>query len=111
MRADDREALEIVRAHLDCGHLYDLDFGRYKGYENRGWAAHVKYRVSRLSELHDNVVPFFSRHTLFGRKREAFELFAELVELMYRKEHLQTAGLNEAKVLAEQLAAHNRRGG
>jgi hypothetical protein len=30
---------------------------------------------------------------LFGRKREAFELFAELVELMYRKDHLQAAGL------------------
>jgi LAGLIDADG endonuclease len=111
MRADDRAALEIVRAHLDCGHLYDLDFGRYEGYANRGWKAHVKYRVSRLPDLHDKVVPFFSRHTLFGRKREAFELFAELVELMYRKDHLQAAGLIEAKVLAERLAAHNRRGG
>jgi hypothetical protein len=30
---------------------------------------------------------------------------------MYRKDHLQAAGLIEAKVLAERLAVHNRRGG
>jgi hypothetical protein len=111
MRADDRVALEIVRDFLGCGRLYELDFGRYEGYEARGWKPHVKYRVSRLAELHDNVVPFFSRHKLFGRKREAFELFAELVELMSSKEHLEANGLLHAKDLARRLAEHNRRGG
>jgi len=110
MRADDRAALELVQAQLNCGHLYDLDFGRYEGYEERGWKAHVKYRVTRLSDLHDKVVPFFSQHRLFGRKREAFELFAELVQLMYRKAHLESTGLFEAKALAARLAEHNRRG-
>ena len=69
-----------------------------------------KYRVTRLSDLHGKVVPFFSQHKLFGRKREAFELFAELVQLMFRKSHLESAGLMKAKALAARLAEHNKRG-
>src|SRR5918992_1771775 len=42
MRADDRAALDIVRAQLDCGRVYKLDFGRYGGYEDRGWKPHAK---------------------------------------------------------------------
>src|SRR6266498_763333 len=87
MRHDDREVLEGVRAHLACGRVYDLDFGRYRGYEAKGWRPHAKYRVSNLADLHEKVVPFFRQHPLFGRKRRAFELFADLVELMRRGRH------------------------
>src|SRR6266540_297312 len=82
MRHDEREVLEGVRSHLRCGGVHDLDFGRYRGYEARGWRPHVKYRVSRLADLQGKVIPFFWQHQLFGRKRRAFDLFAELVELM-----------------------------
>src|SRR5918992_3682210 len=77
MRHDDREVLEYVRDHLGCGAIYDLDFGRYRGYESKGWKPHVKYRVSNLADLHGKVVPFFRSRALFGRKRRAFELFSE----------------------------------
>jgi hypothetical protein len=110
MRHDDREVLEGVRTHLGCGNVYLLDFGRYRGYEARGWQPHVKYRVSNLGDLHERVVPFFRRHQLFGRKRGAFEIFAELVDLMARGEHLEPKGLARAKDLAGHLTNHNRKG-
>ena len=68
MRADDRVAVEAVRDHLGCGSIFELDFGRYAGYEDKGWQPHVKYRVTRLSDLSELVVPFFNEHRLFGRK-------------------------------------------
>lgn len=110
MRADDREVLEEVRGHLGCGNIYDLDFGRYRGYESKGWRPHVKYRVSNLADLHAKVVPFFRRYALFGQKRAAFELFAEMVEMMNRKEHLTPDGLERAKALAAALTKHNKKG-
>ena len=109
MRHDDREVLEYVRDHLGCGAIYDLDFGRYRGYESKGWKPHVKYRVSNLADLHGKVVPFF-RSRLFGRKRRAFELFSELVEMMERREHLTPEGLEAAKDLAKRLTDHNKKG-
>lgn len=52
MREDERPALEAVMDHLGCGRIYDLDFGRYKGYEQKRWSPHVKFRVTRISDLH-----------------------------------------------------------
>lgn len=110
MRNDDRAALEGVQIHLDCGQIYTLDFGRYRGYETRGWVPHAKFRVGRLSDLHNKVVPFFLHHPLFGRKAAAFDLFAELVELLHSRVHRTPGGLIQARCVAEQLREHNRRG-
>ena|SRR5579862_595930 len=110
MRHDDREVLEGIRSHLDCGSIYDLDFGRYKGYESKKWKPHVKYRVGNLADMRDKVVPFFRRYPLFGRKRTAFELCAEIVELLHAKEHLTPKGLEKVRVLAGLLTEHNKRG-
>jgi hypothetical protein len=110
MRHDEREVLEEVRAYMACGNVYDLDFGRYRGYEPRRWRPHVKYRVSNLADLQSKVVPFFRRHLLFGRKRRGFEIFAELVDAMSRREHLSEDGFRRARDLATQLTEHNKRG-
>ena len=66
--------------------------------------------MSNLADLQSKVVPFFRRFVLFGRKRRAFEIFAELVESMSRREHLSEEGFRKAKDLATQLTEHNKRG-
>jgi hypothetical protein len=110
MRADDIGALECVREQLGCGHIYHLDFGRYKGYADRSWHPHAKYRVTRLVDLYGKVVPYFRRHQLFGRKATAFGLFAEIVEGLYQRAHRTEQGLEEMRRLAQLLADHNVRG-
>jgi hypothetical protein len=110
MRADERDVLEEVRRHLGCGQIYELDFGRYRGYEMKNWHKHAKLRVSSVRDLQEGVVPFFKANSLFGRKRAAFEIFSELVELLHAKQHRDCDGLARAKDLAHRLALHNARG-
>ncbi len=110
MRADEREVLEQVQSELGCGAIYDLDFGRYRGYESKNWQPHAKFRVSSVVHLHTYVVPFFRDNELFGRKRVAFGIFAELVALLHRGAHREPEGLSQARGLAEALRAHNERG-
>jgi hypothetical protein len=110
MRHEEREVLEEIAHQLGCGRIYDLDFGRYRGYKAKGWERHVKLRVSNLRDLNARVLPFFREHGLFGRKRMAFEVFAELVELLHAREHLSPSGLEECKEVAARLAEHNGRG-
>jgi hypothetical protein len=50
------------------------------------------------------------KHELFGRKRNAFDLFAELVELLHARKHLTASGLEGCKAVSVRLAEHNRRG-
>lgn len=110
MRADERPVLEAVQAHLGCGGIYHLDFGRYRNYRERNWRRHAKYRVSRIADLHQRVVPFFDEYELFGRKKLAFEIFKSLVEVVYSRRHLTEEGLLEARLLARTLGQHNERG-
>lgn len=110
MRRDDEPVLDAARSLLECGAIYHLDFGRYRGYATAGWQPHAKFRVTRLEDLHYKVIPFFRRHQLFGRKQRSFCIFSEIVEGLAARDHLDPAGLQRLKRLAHLLSLHNQRG-
>jgi hypothetical protein len=54
------------------------------------------YEVSSTVVLRDRVIPFFERDVVpLSCKRETFERFKEIVEMICRKEHLRNDGLAE----------------
>lgn len=108
--AQDREILDAIQNMFGCGSVYDLDFGRYKGYESKKWKPHVKYRVSNQSDLREKVVPFFDKHPLFGKKLEAFKLFKEILNKLSKGEQKTPESLEELKKLADQLKSVNKKG-
>jgi hypothetical protein len=110
VRADDREILEAIRKIIGCGNIYELDFGRYRGYESKGWKPHVKYRVSNFLDIKEKVVPFFRRYPPFGKKRMAFGIFCEVVEAMNKRQHLSEETLGFLKEKVKLLNALNKKG-
>jgi len=110
VRYDDKDVLEAVREHLGCGNIYNLDFGRYKGYEQKKWKPHVKYRVSNFEDISRKVVPFFKRYSLFGKKKRSFDLFCEVVNLMEQKAHLGQEGLQRISSIVNELRSLNKKG-
>ena len=110
LRFDDKPILEAIQSQLGCGQIYDLDFGRYKGYEQKNWKPHVKYRVSNFADLSQKVVPFFKKNPLFGKKKKSFEIFQMIVGFMENKQHLEEGGLQEIKQLVRELNELNKKG-
>lgn len=110
VRHDDREILEGMKSVLGCGNIYELDFGRYRGYEGKGWRPHVKYRVSNIRDIRERVIPFFQKHILFGRKRRCFDLFCRVVSMMDDRRHLAADGIEEIKAVVRDLNALNKKG-
>jgi len=110
VREDDREVLEAVRNTINCGNLYQLDFGRYKGYEDKKWRPHCKLRVSNFQDISKKVVPFFEKFPLFGTKQKSFNVFAEVVKRMEKGEHLKEDSLEQIKLLVKQLNSLNKKG-
>jgi hypothetical protein len=52
------------------------------------------YEISSTRVLREKVIPFFERYVVpFSCKRETFERFREIIEMMERKEHLSLHGL------------------
>ncbi len=61
-------------------------------YENTG---HVTYRVTKLSDIQDKIIPFFLKYPLQGYKLRDFNKFCSVAELMKNKAHLTVEGLDK----------------
>ena len=110
VKESDREILEAIQRTLGCGNIYSLDFGRYKGYRQKKWHRHVKYRVSNFNDIWTRVIPFFKKYPLYGVKGQSFRVYCEIAERIYMREHLTYAGLEHIKTLVNQLKALNKKG-
>ena len=110
VRHDDRDVLKALQSAIGCGNVYDLDFGRYKGYEEKKWQPHVKYRVSNFEDIQSKVIPFFRQYPLFGRKRKCFDLFCQIVDAMILKNHLVPDKLEAVKALVREMNILNKKG-
>jgi len=110
MRADESNLLDEVRNHLRCGNLYYLNFGRYKGYEQKNWRDHIKYRVSSFEDIALKVIPFFEIYRLYGTKLKSFELFRSLATYIEEKKHLDSNYILEIKNIVTQLQSNNKKG-
>lgn len=109
-RQSDREVLEAVKKVIGCGNLYQLDFGRYRGYEQKNWQPHVKFRVSNFQDISEKVVPFFEKYPLFGTKQKSFKVFSEIVKRIEKGEHLKEDSLEQLKLLVKSLNLLNKKG-
>lgn len=57
----------------------------------------VYYVVQKLSDLTENIIPFFNKYTLLGVKVKDFEDFKRAAKLMESKAHLTKEGLEEIR--------------
>lgn len=57
----------------------------------------VYYVVQRLSDLTENIIPFFDKYSLQGVKVKDFEDFKKVSKLMKSRAHLTKEGLEEIR--------------
>jgi hypothetical protein len=85
-------------------------FGCGKVYQNKRFDNHREdlfmYVVERRRDLRDVIIPFFRANPLRTSKRENFEKFASVIDMMEHRRHLTTDGLVE---IAEVVQTMNHR--
>jgi hypothetical protein len=99
LRADDREILERIKKTLGCGKIYECNYERY------GWYPHVKYKVSRLDEISEILIPFLEKWPLQAKKAKAFHFFKKIIKKRMKKEHLTKRGVREIIKLQKEIRA------
>mgnify|MGYP001576008308 CR=1 FL=1 len=88
----DRVILAKIKDTLGCGTLRERKDGV------------VYYEVTNMTSLHETIIPFFERFGfLSARKKRNFSIFKEIVEKMYRGEHLDHLGKKQILQLREKL--------
>ena len=88
----DRVILAKIKNTLKCGTLRERSDGV------------VYYEVTNITALHDTIIPFFKKFRfLSAKKKKEFRIFSEIVEKMYRNEHVTAQGLRTIIQLREHL--------
>lgn len=93
-------ALELFKSHFGCGRVFVNT--RYDNHREPLY----RYCVRSVTDLRKKIVPFFLTHPLQTAKQNDFKLFAEIVEMLYAKEHLTKGGM---KKIAQRIQKMNRK--
>jgi|GEM_PF-279105 hypothetical protein len=97
LRADDRQILERIRETLGCGNIYELNYERY------GWHPHVKYKIQKLQDFQEKLIPFFRKYPLQAKKAKSFRIFCQAVEAVAKKEHLTPRGIQKFRKYQQRM--------
>lgn len=103
LRDDDEEILRSIQETLDCGKIYYINLERY------GWNSHVELKVSSIVDIREKLIPFFKKHPLRGKKKNAFELFVQAADLFSHKEHLTKEGIERLRAIRQQMNRYSKR--
>lgn len=86
---------ELMRSFITI-----LGCGRYIPRSTRAYGEFV---VEKWTDINKKIIPLFENHKLFGIKRNDFEDFKKVANLMENKSHLTLDGLNEIKIIKSSM--------
>ena len=84
LHARDNNILKCIKEFLNCGHVYQI-----------GEA--FDYRVRKFDDIDNKIIPFFSKHPIYGVKALDFADWCRAAELRKQKKHLTAEGLEKIK--------------
>jgi len=87
----DAELLKHMAKHLSCGRV------EYR----KGEAC--DYTVTAFKDIKDKIIPLLNKYPLLGSKALNFKDFKKVVEIMENKDHLTEKGINDIRVIKENM--------
>lgn len=86
---DEQLLLNVVN-YLGCGKLY------------RDKEAYI-LKITKLSEIHDKIIPFFIKYPILGVKSEDFHDWCLIADLMKQGKHLTEQGLKQIRSIKSRM--------
>ena len=78
----DVQLMNYIAKYLNCGKIY-------KHSKNA-----VVFRISKLSDINQNIISFFSKYHILGVKAKDFRDFCFVADILNKKGHLTKDGLD-----------------
>lgn len=89
----DQELMESIVKYLNCGII-----SHRKGV--------VDFHVHKFSQITEKIIPFFTKYPVLGVKKENFDDFCKVAELIKVKAHLTEAGLEQIRKIKDGMNSH-----
>jgi LAGLIDADG endonuclease len=95
--ASSRSVLEELVEFFGCGKVYRNN--RHDDHREDMY----RYCVQRIGDLRQTIVPFFRENPLRTSKKDNFEKFAEIIDLMELRRHLSVPGIVQIAGIAQTM--------
>ena len=96
-----KDLLNVLEEFFQCGHIYAHNARNMK---QGKWDPLYKYCVRSRSELKGKIIPFFQKYSPKGRaKKNDFQRFVKVVEVMDKGEHLTQKGMRKVAEIASRM--------
>jgi LAGLIDADG DNA endonuclease family protein len=82
--------------YLGCG---------YTTLENRGT---IDFKVTKISNIRDVIIPFFNKYPLQGVKSKDFSDFCKAVDIVGNKAHLSKEGLDQIRIIKNRMNTNRK---
>lgn len=96
------DVLEGLKKFFECGFVYENE-----RHDNHRLPL-ARFFVRRRLDLRERIVPFFEDNPLITAKRNDFELFRTVLDMMYAGEHLRHEGLTAIAGITENMNRKQR---
>jgi hypothetical protein len=91
-----KDTLEDIQTLFDCGYIQQ---NHSKSKRDQTWV----YVVRKRDDLHKKIIPFFEKYPLRTQKKNDYELFKKVIEMMSQNQHYTLKGLKKIIDIAYQM--------
>ena len=91
------QALHDLKEFFECGKVF------INRRNDNHSSALYRYCVRSLADLRNRIIPFFQENQLRTAKREDFEKFIRVLELIGERKHLNSEGIMEIAKIAQRM--------
>jgi len=85
LRADDSRLLENIRRFFrNCGTISKYSKEKVNKYDKANRQPVAFYRIASIKDLYEKVIPVFVKYPLKSKKRKDFEIWKQIIELLYQ---------------------------
>lgn len=95
--------LEAVQATLGCGGIY------FQPESRPNHTPCCRYGVSSRKDIREVILPLFTNHPLQSLKRNDFQIFKQIAEMIDNEEHLTAEGFQKIIALKATMNYRTRR--
>ncbi len=92
-----KNAVERIKKLFNCGAIY-LNKRHDNHHEHL-----LKYVVRNREDLMKKIIPFFEKYPLLSAKKKDFQIFARIVRMMNKGEHLKEKGLKKIRLMVRKM--------
>ncbi len=97
LRSDEYQLLKKIKKFFGCGAIY------FQKEKRRNHSTCFRFEINDRQDINQKLIPLFKKYPLQGKKKKDFEIYAQILKIINRREHFSEEGLEKIRQLKSKM--------